>query len=89
MLDLKTLSTNQDRAFPKMLELLEAVKPSGFFLYEGNVKSHFKTELPLRFIPMIEVKQALKGWKIFSIAKEVRLLLKNPQSNDSSNYFFL
>ena len=57
-----------------MYELLEAVKPGGFFLYGGNVKPHFKTEPPHRFITMTEVKQALKGWKIYSIAKEVRLV---------------
>ena len=63
-----------DGALPKMLELLEAVKPGGYFLYGGNVKPHFKTEPPLRFITMTEVKQALKGWKIYSMAKEVRLV---------------
>ncbi len=63
-----------DKALPKLLELLKAVKPGGFLLYGGNVKPHFKTEPPLKFITMTELKTALKGWKIFSIAKEVRLI---------------
>lgn len=63
-----------DKAFSKFFELLKAVKPGGFILYGGNVKPHFKTEPPLRFITMTELKTALKGWKLFSIAKEVRLV---------------
>jgi 2-polyprenyl-3-methyl-5-hydroxy-6-metoxy-1,4-benzoquinol methylase len=63
-----------DQARQKFEELKEAVKPGGFFLYGGNVKPHFKTEPPLEFITMTELKQSLKGWTIYSIAKEVRLV---------------
>ncbi|MCE7741544.1 MAG: class I SAM-dependent methyltransferase [Candidatus Heimdallarchaeota archaeon] len=61
-------------ALPKLLELIEAVKPGGFLLYGGNVKPHFKTDPPLRFITTTELKTALKGWELYSIAKEVRLV---------------
>ena len=63
-----------DNALSKLYELLDSVKPGGFFLFGGNVKPHFKTDPPIRFITMTEIRQALKGWKIYSIAKEVRLV---------------
>jgi len=63
-----------DQAKPKFEELKETVKPGGFLLYGGNVKPHFKTEPPLEFITMTELKKSLKGWIIYSIAKEVRLV---------------
>jgi len=63
-----------DRALPRMYELLDAIKPGGYFLYGGNVKPHFKTEPPVRFITLNELRQALKGWKIFSIAREERIV---------------
>ncbi len=52
-----------DRALPRMYELLTAIKPGGYFLYGGNVKPHFKTIPPVRFITLKELRQALKGWK--------------------------
>lgn len=63
-----------DRALPRMYELLDAIKPGGYFLYGGNVKPHFKTEPPVRFITLKELRQALKGWKIHSIAREERIV---------------
>ena len=63
-----------DSANSKLIELMDAIKPGGFLLYGGNVKPHFKTEPPLRFITMTELKEYLKSWKIYSIAKEVRLV---------------
>lgn len=63
-----------EQAIPKLNELIKAVKPGGFLLYSGNVKPHFKTVPPLRFITMTELKDALKGWKLYSVAKEVRLV---------------
>lgn len=63
-----------DGALPKLLDLIDAVKPEGFILYSGNIKPHFKTEPPLRFITKTELKNALKGWEIYSIAQEVRLV---------------
>ncbi len=63
-----------DRALPRMYELLDAIKPGGYFLYGGNVKPHFKTEPPVRFITLKELRQALKGWKIYSIAREERIV---------------
>jgi 2-polyprenyl-3-methyl-5-hydroxy-6-metoxy-1,4-benzoquinol methylase len=66
-----------ENALSKLYELLNSVKPGGFFLFGGNVKPHFKTDPPIRFITMTEIKQALKGWKLFSIAKEVRLVSPN------------
>ena len=63
-----------DKALPKFYELLEVVKPGGFLLYGGNVKPHFKTEPPVRFITMKELRYALKDWTIFSIAREERII---------------
>ncbi|MBY9000715.1 MAG: class I SAM-dependent methyltransferase [Candidatus Heimdallarchaeota archaeon] len=63
-----------DRALPRMYELLDAIKPGGYFLYGGNVKPHFKTDPPVRFITLKELRQALKGWKIHSLAREERLV---------------
>ena len=63
-----------DKALPKLYELLEIVKPGGFLLYSGNVRPHFKTEPPIRFITMKELRQALKDWTIYSIAREERII---------------
>ncbi len=63
-----------DKALPMFYELMEAVKPGGFLLYGGNVKPHFKTEPPIRFITLKELRHALKDWKIFSIAREERII---------------
>ena len=63
-----------DRALPRMYELLEAIKPGGYFLYGGNVKPHFKTDPPVRFITLKELRQALKGWTIYSLAREERIV---------------
>lgn len=74
ILAIQCLQYLYDNALSKLYELLDSVKQGGFFLFGGNVKPHFRTEPPIRFITMTEIKQALKGWKIFSIAKEVRLV---------------
>lgn len=63
-----------EKAPAKLEELIRAVKPGGWLLYGGNVKPHFKTDPPLRFITMLEIRKALKEWTIFSIAREERLM---------------
>ncbi len=63
-----------EKAPAKLEELIRAVKPGGWLLYGGNVKPHFKTDPPLRFITMLELRKALKNWTIFSLAREERLM---------------
>ncbi|MFW9851785.1 MAG: class I SAM-dependent methyltransferase [Candidatus Thorarchaeota archaeon] len=63
-----------EKAPAKLEELIRSVKPGGWLLYGGNVKPHFKTEPPLRFITMLELRKALENWIIFSLAREERLM---------------
>ena len=63
-----------EKAPTKFEELIRAVKPGGWLLYGGNVKPHFKTDPPIRFLTMLEIRKALKKWTIFSLAREERLM---------------
>lgn len=74
----QTLQYLQDKAESKMYELIAGVKPGGWFLFGGNVKPHFPTEgMEMRFITIEELRTALKGWEIYSLAWEERLVRPN------------
>lgn len=63
-----------EKAESKFIQLLNAVKPGGWIVYGGNVRPHFKTEPPIHFITMDRIRQLLKRWTIYSLAREERII---------------
>ncbi|TFG06986.1 class I SAM-dependent methyltransferase [Candidatus Thorarchaeota archaeon] len=66
-----------DRAIPRTKEILEAIKPGGFFVYSGNILPHFETDPPIRFITREELQEMLEGWTLHSFGEDEILLKKD------------
>lgn len=66
-----------DRAIPRLEELMVALKPGGILVYSGNIKPHFETDPPLKFITKPELEQLFQNWKKYSLGKEERLIKEN------------
>lgn len=66
-----------DRAIPRTREILDAIKPGGFFGYSGNIPPHFETEPPIRFITREELEHLLRGWTLHSFGEDEILLKKD------------
>jgi cyclopropane fatty-acyl-phospholipid synthase-like methyltransferase len=63
-----------DRAILRLRELLDGIRPGGFFLYSGNTEPHPKTHPPIRFITPNELQAELSGWIIHAFGTETRLV---------------
>jgi SAM-dependent methyltransferase len=79
---LQSLQYLFNRTIPRLREAIAAVKPGGFFVYSGNIKPHYATDPPIRFITEDELKQELDGWTLHAFGTEERIL--NP--NDLRGY---
>lgn len=61
----------------KLSEILNSIKPGGYFIYSGNILPHKPTEKPIRFITPEELKNKLHGWNFLVFGTEEILLKKN------------
>ncbi|TFF91542.1 class I SAM-dependent methyltransferase [Candidatus Thorarchaeota archaeon] len=66
-----------ERAIPRTKEILDAIKPGGFFVYSGNILPHFETDPPIRFITRDELQDLLQGWTLHSFGEDEILLKKD------------
>ncbi|TXT61622.1 MAG: hypothetical protein BAJALOKI2v1_20075 [Promethearchaeota archaeon] len=71
----------------RLIELKNATKEGGFFIYSGNVEPHFDTEPPLKpfFITKKELRDYFKDWKIYSLGEEERVI----KENDTRGYVWI
>ena len=63
-----------DHTMDKIKEILDGIRPGGFFVYSGNILPHFPTEPEIRFVTKEELEELLDGWTMISIGTEERLL---------------
>ncbi len=71
---LQSLQYLFDRTLPRLQEILQAIKPGGFFVYSGNILPHFDTDPPIRFITEDELHQVLNGWTMHNFGTEQMLI---------------
>lgn len=71
---IQSLQYTFDKAPILLRKMITAVKRGGYFLYSGNVKPHFETDPPLRFLVKEELLEILDGWTIIAIGNEERLI---------------
>lgn len=63
-----------DKTLPKLRELVQAVKPGGWLIYQGNILPHKPTEKPIRFVTPEELREELQGWEFHCFGTEELLL---------------
>jgi SAM-dependent methyltransferase len=65
-----------DRTMPRFREILNAIRPGGFFVYSGNILPHFDTDPPIRFITEKELKAELDGWTFYCFGSDEAIVSK-------------